>query len=407
MHSFLQRKRKRLLSWRGKELDGDHFDDDSDDEEFVDEEEDGPEDGDEEIDLSEDEDEDDDGDVEPNNPLFDQEAEDDGSENDDELPDLQALIRPQPKATPSPAREASPQFKKPAVQPRNRKVILDDDEDETEDKPESNEPPSTADALIAAFGIQPVEDDLSLSQIFAGTIGNQPPPNHNQESMDFFMNIPGAMSQFNDEEANPKSFPQTQEEDTLDRVTQTPEVHLGLSQFQTAPMDVSPSAFSDIPEPTQDVGYTKRTPFKSAGVTGPPPSTIETVLMPTHETPVPKRRRHLKRKTSLVAVLSDDEESELPNVGFQDDEEFLVTKDAFSALFKGAKKRADAETFDKKKSAAKELVEEQAEESEDEYAGLGGLSDDESAGELDEETRRMIDEGPVHVDEQQLAAFHA
>ena len=113
------------------------------------------------------------------------------------------------------------------------------------------------------------------------------------------------------------------------------------------------------------------------------------------------------RKTSIVAVLSDDEDDERQNGDFADDEEFILNKDAFSALFKGAKKRAEVDAFDKKKSAAKNLVEEQAEESEDEYAGLGGASDDESAGEMDEETMKMIDEGPVEVDEQQLAAFHA
>ena len=53
------------------------------------------------------------------------------------------------------------------------------------------------------------------------------------------------------------------------------------------------------------------------------------------------------------------------------------------------------------------MVEEQAQESEDEYAGIGGASDDESGAENDEEVQKMIDESNIHVDEQELAALHA
>lgn len=75
---------------------------------------------------------------------------------------------------------------------------------------------------------------------------------------------------------------------------------------------------------------------------------------------------------------------------------------------KAAKKPAQAvEEFDRKKSEAKGMVEEQAEESEDEYAGLGGASDDESAGSEDEEMQKMIDESDIKVDERKLAAFYA
>jgi len=53
------------------------------------------------------------------------------------------------------------------------------------------------------------------------------------------------------------------------------------------------------------------------------------------------------------------------------------------------------------------MVEDQALESEDEYAGLGGASDDESGGSEDEELRRMIEHEDVEVDEGKLAAFYA
>jgi mediator of replication checkpoint protein 1 len=52
------------------------------------------------------------------------------------------------------------------------------------------------------------------------------------------------------------------------------------------------------------------------------------------------------------------------------------------------------------------MVEEQADESEDEYAGLGGASDEDS-GEEDEEVEKMMDHGEVEADERKLAAFYA
>jgi mediator of replication checkpoint protein 1 len=80
--------------------------------------------------------------------------------------------------------------------------------------------------------------------------------------------------------------------------------------------------------------------------------------------------------------------------------------DAFSVMRQAVKKPAQPD-FDKQKSNAKGMVDEQAEESEDEYHGLGGASDDEDAGSGDEDDKQMIDETDVKVDERQLAAFYA
>ena len=74
---------------------------------------------------------------------------------------------------------------------------------------------------------------------------------------------------------------------------------------------------------------------------------------------------------------------------------------------KARKDTSAAEMFDKKKSEAKTMVEEQAQESEDEYAGLGGASDDESGGEEDDYSKEIIDQGEVNVNERQLAALYA
>lgn len=53
------------------------------------------------------------------------------------------------------------------------------------------------------------------------------------------------------------------------------------------------------------------------------------------------------------------------------------------------------------------MVEDQALESEDEYAGLGGASDEESGGSEDEEVRKMIEHEYIDVDEGKLAALFA
>jgi mediator of replication checkpoint protein 1 len=187
---------------------------------------------------------------------------------------------------------------------------------------------------------------------------------------------------------------------------------LGLGQFQTQQTQIpvgsamSPSKFSEVPEPTQDAGFeTLPAPISKRDQ---PYSTIETVMAPVPESPLVKKKGKLRRRAEAIAVLSDDggrsgDESD----AIIEEDSFELTTNAFDALFKAAKKPAPAETFDKNKSEAKKMVEEQAEESEDEYAGLGGASDDESTGEVDEEMQMMIDEGPVDVDESKLAKFYA
>ena len=85
-----------------------------------------------------------------------------------------------------------------------------------------------------------------------------------------------------------------------------------------------------------------------------------------------------------------------------------MSANAFDVMKTASKKpRKEALDFNKKNSKAKEMVEEIAEESEDEYAGLGGASDDDSEAEDDEELKKMIDEGEVNVDKNKIAAFFA
>ncbi len=72
------------------------------------------------------------------------------------------------------------------------------------------------------------------------------------------------------------------------------------------------------------------------------------------------------------------------------------------------KQRALAE-FNKKKSKAREMIEEQAEESEDEYAGLGGADGEDSDDDDDASVKEMLDDETkdTEADERKIAAFYA
>ncbi|KAG9651381.1 hypothetical protein KCU64_g8748, partial [Aureobasidium melanogenum] len=129
-------------------------------------------------------------------------------------------------------------------------------------------------------------------------------------------------------------------------------------------------------------------------------STVETVMLGVPESPIVQRRGRLVRRSEIDQ--QEDEEA-VPSSA-----PVAVEKpsDAFGVMRQAAKKPAQPD-FDKQKSNAKGMVDEQAEESEDEYRGLGGASDDEDAGSGDEDDKQMIDETDVRVDERQLAALYA
>lgn len=156
----------------------------------------------------------------------------------------------------------------------------------------------------------------------------------------------------------------------------------------------------DIPEPTQDMGFHLSSPAGNRFVSA-PSSTVDTVLLP-EESPIKKKKGRLQRRRNSSVAPSDL----VPNSP-QESGNFDISANAFDVMKKNRKAAATVAAFDKKKSNAKEMVEEQAQESEDEYAGLGGASDDESAGEEDEDLKKMIEHGDVEVDERKLAAFYA
>jgi mediator of replication checkpoint protein 1 len=337
--------------------------DDSDDEEWAEPMETDPELSGSDADDADDED----GESEAENPFFDQEAEDEDSESDLEV---DGFLHKTPSSSPKETKTA----------PRKRRVILDDEED---DEPRPSSASQKADA-IAAAGLR--KSAFGLSQIFAGTLADEDDEDEGAEDQINFS--PGHL--FMGEPTTPlvsldfgsRIVPTSQSARSNKAL---PSLDLSLSQLPSQPIE-SPSKMSEV-EFTQDVGFA--VPRAPMGKRDLPQSTSDTVLLAS-----PEKKGRLRRRASLVAVLSDADEDDAP--------------DAFDTLFKGARRRAAADEFDKKKSAARNLVEEQAEESEDEYKGIGGASDDESAaGEYDEEVAQMIEEGHVEVDEMEIAALHA
>ena len=165
---------------------------------------------------------------------------------------------------------------------------------------------------------------------------------------------------------------------------------------------------SEMPDPTQDVGFVLSSPppERSGSV---PPSTVDTVLLPNslgNGSPVKKRGR-LQRRQVVEDASSDTDKLTTPRR--PDDSRAETSDNAFDAMRKArkaAKAAADKEAFDKKKSEAKGMVEEQAQESEDEYAGLGGVSDEDS-NEEDVDVDKMMDHGEVDIDERKLAQLFA
>jgi mediator of replication checkpoint protein 1 len=154
-------------------------------------------------------------------------------------------------------------------------------------------------------------------------------------------------------------------------------------------------------------------------------STIDTVALgqtqaeEQSESPLVRRTGKLRRKAELVAAspsrrtVSDDEDEEMEGL---DADEFgfgtVSNNNAFAAMKEAAlkeKEKKRKEAFDKKKSKAREMIEEQAEESEDEYAGLGGADGEDSDDEDNQSVKEMIDDETKgeEGEERKLAAFYA
>lgn len=281
---------------------------------------------------------------------------------------------------------------------------------------------------------------LGLTQIFAGTMddsqmGSAGPVSPSQPRPTF------------DVTAFPDSnFSQTAQEAAEDmildsqptggRETQTAEtqgIQIRFSQSQVHGFDTfleenhNATQMSELIEPSQDSGFQNFSPLRQRFVEV-PASTIDTVKIgqsqadaeEQNESPLVRRTGKLRRKADVVPAsptrrpVSDDqdegddeamEDFEMDEFGFG-----TVSNNAFAAMKEAAlKEKKRKEAFDKKKSKAREMIEEQAEESEDEYAGLGGADGEDSDDDDDHSVQEIIDDETKNDegDERKLAAFYA
>ncbi|KAG6003395.1 hypothetical protein E4U21_002070 [Claviceps maximensis] len=269
---------------------------------------------------------------------------------------------------------------------------------------------------------------LGLTQIFAGTMdtsqtsdfaGNGP----TQSMMPDFEHFPDSnFSATADEPMEEIIIDSQQRQDTL---TATQGVHLNLSQSQMHGLgslisDGMQTQMSECIEPSQDMGLQQHTPLRERFIE-PPISTIETLLaekqddeqdMTIQDSPLVRRGRLRRRidmsTTAKTATAEASGEEEKANVPSTQSNAFRALQDATAKKKHFREKLHMADDFDRKKSKAKAMVEEQAEESEDEYAGLGGADGEDSDNDSNGSVEEMIDDAAGNdTDERKLAAFYA
>ncbi|KMU74465.1 LOW QUALITY PROTEIN: hypothetical protein CISG_04536 [Coccidioides immitis RMSCC 3703] len=328
--------------------------DDSEDAEYEDDEEEGEEDS---------EDENDEGELEREDELADEDELGDGNPTrDGRLMDDQATEADESEGEPSQEESENEEPMEISRPKRRPKFVVSDDEDD--DQP----------ALVTQTPVKPVIPGLEqqrtpligLSQAFAATLADNREDDNEQDSLAVLRKMPEFDMQVGELlEQIPRDYP---------RESRTTATLISCRFTQTMscadPSCKTMSEYSQIPEPSQR----------------------HTVLVSKDDSPIAKTGGKRLRRGAL-RQMSDAEDS------------FLVRPSAFDIMRKAARKPVTP--FDKKASKAKEVVDEAAEESDDEYAGLGGASDDDS-GEEDELDLTMINDNSGEiVDEQELAALNA
>ena len=284
-----------------------------------------------------------------------------------------------------------------ARRPRMARVVSDDEEEVLPLPAPAKTPRSAPRSTKKAIPGITMSDDLplGLTQAFAATMaesqsqGNSP-FSQDEENLDPAPDLASLAIPFG---------PRLNRLDSMDMVSdsqpasQTQPLNLNLSFSQEQAVHQSPVMGLGIQgtpflqsqvtfEPTQDAGY-MLTPFTGDrfALETPsqrPQSTVDTVILSNNdESPIAERKGRLVRGRASHVDEAVDTESHGVS--------------AFEVMRKTAKLRHADPDFDKAKSAAKGVIDEAAEESEDEYAGLGGASDDDE-GEVDEEDHKMIDE---------------
>lgn len=307
----------------------------------------------------------------------------------------------------------------PRSKRRTTRIICEDDEEGEVD--EFDPPPSIGlDSETSEIPFIPrlYSNGLSMgmTQAFAATMADSSVntqmhekvnSDEFQDSLAFLGPTPESVFQVDNLEESQQIIPDSQTNSTPRDVQYSineslpPEIEIHFSQdILMATQD------SEIPDPTQDAGFSKTSPIRNRFVSV-PPSTVDTVILTgvTRNSPTMKKKGRLRRRLGVSENPSDMNEKTSQSNDIADTDASI---NVFDVMKEAARKPATlADAFDKNKSGAKGMVDDQALESEDEYAGIGGVSDDGNGEEENEEDKKMLDEGEVEVDERRIAAYYA
>ncbi|KAJ5416341.1 hypothetical protein N7491_011376 [Penicillium cf. griseofulvum] len=268
---------------------------------------------------------------------------------------------------------------------RPTRVIEDDDEDEQQPEPQAPTTPSNPITPNKGPAARPefpgLEDSagltMGLTQVFAGTLAGS--------GQDTQPNTPSVIPSLPDPVVGVEpSDSQILVKDSQGQREETTDVFAGYDPSESGVSESpAPRAMSEfsVPEPTQDAGfvYSPYDPSKRF-----------------QASPVDDRNCDCRAERKPRFSWTEG----------QGDGDFEIDSSAFDVMRKATRKK-NIVPFDKQKSKAKDVVEDAAEESEDEYAGLGGGSDD-SDDEEDAYDQSMINDNSGEVvDEKLLARLNA
>ncbi|KAJ5725926.1 uncharacterized protein N7483_007283 [Penicillium malachiteum] len=285
--------------------------------------------------------------------------------------------------------------------------VVSDDEDEEEAQQQVPSTPVRPPSIAARSaerphfpGMDSPNLSMGLTQAFAGTLAddNDDMSRPASVAVPFSLPDPGRpVPRLHQEESEilvKDSQEQPDEPEFMNNYRQN------ITRVSESPAGRAFSEYSQLPDPTQDEGFVFSPFDPSKRFRGTPPvSTVETVLLGQSQSPIAERKSRQLRRGRAADLSAVAEEAET-NEG-----DFEVNPSAFNVMKKASKKIHVP--YDKKNSKAKGIVDEAAEESEDEYAGLGGASD-ESDGEENAYDKQMInDNSGETVDEKELAALNA
>ncbi|KAJ6031071.1 hypothetical protein N7540_001803 [Penicillium herquei] len=285
--------------------------------------------------------------------------------------------------------------------------VVSDDEDEEEAQQQVPSTPVRPPSIAARSaerphfpGMDSPNLSMGLTQAFAGTLAddNDDMSQSVSVAVPFSLPDPGRpVPRLHQEESEilvKDSQEQPDEPEFMNNYRQN------ITRVSESPAGRAFSEYSQLPDPTQDEGFVFSPFDPSKRFRGTPPvSTVETVLLGQSQSPIAERKsRQLRRgRAADLSVVAEEADT--------NDGDFEVNPNAFNVMKKASKK--PHVPYDKKNSKAKGIVDEAAEESEDEYAGLGGASD-ESDGEENAYDKQMInDNSGETVDEKELAALNA